>query len=197
MKLRKEVTLFDSYDYFDIEDKAWDELWQYQIDEGYYTEEELTDDVKYELLSNEESLDWDMVVEELKSLDKKLPYRHYVVAGCIGRWNGNFNGWKIIDNLEDALYMDCDYYTVTVDKNGLHIRGVHHDGSNEVTVWGVKPQFDEYEIEDWLYKIKHGKLWYKCDNLVPYICEYYGYKGGYGIKGVGKRKIEKAKEVMR
>lgn len=196
MKLKEQKVVFDSDNYFDSED--WNDFWQGQIEEGYYEEEELTDDLRYRILAEQEELDWDCLMHELQVLGNQLPYKHYVVAGSVGRWNGTFSGWKLEDSLKDCIYMkDCEYYKIWVDKDGLHIRGVHHDGSNIVTVWGVKPNIDYYDIEDWLYENKHGKLWYKCDNLAPYLCAWYGWEGKYGIKGIRKDKIEQAKGVMK
>ena len=201
MTLRKESVFFDSDNYFDTEfDGSWSDFWDYNITEGYYTKEELDEDTRFKLLLEQEEMDWDDIKIELKCFDKRLPYYNYLVIGSIGRWNGSFDGWKLVDTLEDALYSaltDCDYVKVWYDKDGLHIRGIHHDGSNTVTVWGVRPNVDIDSLEEWLMECKHNKLWYKCDNLAPYLSAHFGHKGKFKLTGMDDKKIEKAEAKMK
>ena len=201
MTLRKESVFFDSDNYFDTElDGSWSDYWAYQITEGYYTEEELDEDTRFKLLLEQEDFDWYNFKAELKAIDKSLPHYNYLVIGSIGRWNGTFDGWKLVDSLEDALYSvltGCDYVKVWYDKEGLHIRGIHHDGSNTVTVWGVRPDVDIDSLEEWLMECKHNKLWYKCDNLAPYISAFFGHRGKYKLSGIEEAKIDKASKRMK
>ena len=198
MALRKESVFFDSDDYFDTElDGNWRDLWDFNISEGYYTKEELDEDTRFKMLLEQEEFDWDVVKTELRTLDKSLPHYNYLVIGSVGRWNGTFEGWKLVDSLEDALYMNCDYMKIWYDKNGLHIRGIHHDGSNLVTVWGVRPDVDIDTLEDWLYECEHKKLWYKFDNLAPYISAHFGHKGKFKLSGMDDKRIEKASKRMK
>ena len=199
MTLRKESVFFDSDNYFDTElDGSWSDYWAFQITEGYYTEEELDEDTRFKLLLEQEEMDWYDLKCELKAIEKALPHYNFLVIGSIGRWNGDFEGWKLVDSLEDAIYMkDCDYMKIWYDKDGLHIRGIHHDGSNEVTVWGVRPDVDVDILEDWLYECKHKKLWYKCDNLAPYISAFFGHRGKFKLSGIEESKIEKVSKRMK
>ena len=86
--------------------------------------------------------------DERVNLDIQFP-REIIVIADLGRWNGRFDGYKMIDsgNVKDCLYSDCDYNEWYVDKNG-DLRGTahHHDGTNHYLYRAVKPLASDAQV---------------------------------------------------
>ncbi len=55
-----------------------------------------------------------------------------VAVGYDDLWNGQFRGGKVLKNVDDLLGMfsSCDNIKIWQDKDGMHINGYHHDGTN-------------------------------------------------------------------
>lgn len=83
-----------------------------------------------------------------------------IVIADIGRWNGRFHGYKMIDsgNIKDCLYSDTDYNEWYVDKSGdLRANAIHHDGTNHYLYRVFKDNVTAGQIESLQEKIYTGK----------------------------------------
>jgi hypothetical protein len=98
-----------------------------------WTDKEIEDFVE-DRFYNEECEDWDDVSREFKNyyIPGKL-----IFMGKVGRWNGTFNGYKILEKDANSLISILDMcgndsIEIYVDDadNEIHYNGAHHDGSN-------------------------------------------------------------------
>lgn len=83
-----------------------------------------------------------------------------IVIADLGRWNGRFNGYKMIDsgNIKDCLYSDTDYTEWYVDKLGdLRANAIHHDGTNHYLYRAFKDNATSEQIESLQDKIYSGR----------------------------------------
>lgn len=176
----KEKSIFKSYLFLTAEEeKAWKQdiaNWMNECtckeDGSDYT----VDD--YEVSERMQEDVWDMYGCEKANLNLDLP-NNIIAFGSVGRWNGNFNGGKIMgSNLNEILYTgDCDDIAVTYDRYNVHSTLAHHDGQHEMTYRMIKEGGDA----DWLLdKQVYGGGLSKRDitryttSLVPYVKKIYG-----------------------
>lgn len=83
-----------------------------------------------------------------------------IVIADLGRWNGRFQGYKIIQsgNISDCLYSDTDMTEWYVDKLGdLRAEAIHHDGTNYYLYRAFKDSATPEQIEKLKDKIYCGK----------------------------------------
>ena len=59
-----------------------------------------------------------------------------VAVGYAGLWNGNVRGGNVLKDVDDllGLFSSCDYIKIWQDKDGFHINGYHHDGTNSADI---------------------------------------------------------------
>ncbi len=113
----------------------------------------------------------------LKDCGKNLPERILAIAD-LGLWDGRHQAYKFIENLEDCLYSECDYFELYCDKHQLRSRGAHHDGSNYVTYYLLNDAAGLAKFLDDLYygrEISQARLHKYTRSLRPYLKEYYGW----------------------
>ena len=111
----------------DLDD--WRDDMKEQLLENGYAPDEITEDRLYEemLDTNYSYLDDERInlnIQEAQPI---------IVIADLGRWNGRFQGYKMIEsgNIRDCLYSDTDYTEWYVDKLGdLRADAIHHDGTN-------------------------------------------------------------------
>lgn len=175
----KERTIFKSYLFLTSEEeKAWREEIAESMNE-YIDEEEFKvnadDYAVFERLQDDIGYTYD---DERLNLNKTLP-NNIIAFGSVGKWNGKFNGGKIMsNNLNEVLYTgDCDDISVTYDRYNVHSTLAHHDGSHSMTYRMVKEGVDA----DWLLeKQVYGGGLSKNDisrytvSLVPFVKKVYG-----------------------
>jgi hypothetical protein len=175
----KERTIFNSYLFLTSEEET---AWRKEIAESmneYIDEEEFKvnadDYAVFERLQDDIGYTYD---DEKLNLNKTLP-NNIIAFGSVGRWNGKFNGGKIMgNNLNEILYTgDCDDISVTYDRYNVHSTLAHHDGRHSMTYRMVKEGVDA----DWLLeKQVYGGGLSKNDisryttSLVPFIKKVYG-----------------------
>lgn len=97
--------------------------------------------------------------DERVNLDIQLSQPILVIAD-LGRWNGRFSGYKVIEsgNIKDCLYSDTDYSEWYVDKNGdLRCKAIHHDGTNYYLYRVFKDNVSNEQMENLKYKIYEGR----------------------------------------
>jgi hypothetical protein len=118
---------------------------------------DMSDDDLYNLMceTNNDYLD-----DERINLNVQLTQPIIVIAD-LGRWNGRFQGYRMIDsgNISDCLYSDTDYTEWYVDKDGeLRCDAAHHDGTNHYLYRVFKDGIDDEKIEDLQDKIYSGTV---------------------------------------
>lgn len=84
-----------------------------------------------------------------------------IVIADIGRWNGRFQGYKMIDsgNIRDCLYSDTDLTEWYVDMDGnFKADAIHHDGHNHYMYRVFKNGVSDEQIEELQDKIYSGTV---------------------------------------
>lgn len=95
-------------------------------------ESQYPDKTEDELISLMYETNSDYLSDERINLNVQLP-REIIIIADIGRWNGRFSGYKVIDsgNIKDCLYSECDMSEWFVDEKGdFRCDAYHHDGTN-------------------------------------------------------------------
>lgn len=98
--------------------------------------------------------------DERHNLNIKLPNEIVVIAD-IGRWNGRFNGYRVIatGNIKDCLCssLNSSFIRWYVDKNfDLRCTEIHHDGTNYLLYRQFKDNISDTQKENFLDKIYNG-----------------------------------------
>lgn len=138
----------------DIDD--WRDNMREQLQENGFSTDEIIEDRLYEemLETNASYLD-----DERVNLNIQQSQPIIVIAD-LGRWNGRFQGYKMIEsgNIKDCLYSDTDYTEWYVDKLGdLRADAIHHDGTNHYLYRAFKDGVTPEQIESLQDKIYSGK----------------------------------------
>jgi transcriptional regulator len=175
----KERTIFKSYLFLTSEEEGkWTEEIAERMNEDIDEEELKVDADEYAVFERLQE-DIECTYDDTKlNLNKTLP-NNIIAFGSVGRWNGNFNGGKIMgNNLNEILYTgDCDDISVTYDRYNVHSTLAHHDGSHSMTYRMVKEGVDADRL---LEKQVYGGGLSKNDisryttSLVPFIKKIYG-----------------------
>lgn len=79
-----------------------------------------------------------------------------IIIGDIGRWNGRFSGYKMVDsgNIRDCFYSDTDMTEWYIDKYGdLRATAVHHDATNYYLYRVIKDGVSDVQIDNLQNKI--------------------------------------------
>ena len=111
-----------------------------------------------ELIAKMYEINSDYLDDERTNLNIQLPQSIIVIAD-LGRWNGRFSGYKMIDsgNIKDCLQSECDMNEWYVDKNGdFRCKAIHHDGTNYYLYRTFKDNVTESQIERLQDKIYDG-----------------------------------------
>lgn len=166
--------IYDNYDIFT--DDAMKEQKEILMDSGY-DENEITDDMLYSSINDDNSFWFDSVVQDLKHCSDGS----VIAIADIGRWNGRFSGYKEYKSLEDIAYTNCDYETIYVDGYGnLYKDESHHDGNNHILYRYWKSNITDEQRDNFLDKIYQGKATKK--DIARYtraigkdLADYYGW----------------------
>ena len=77
--------------------------------------------------------------------------KHYIVLADIGRWNGRFDGGKVVKGLCNAI-SECleDYNEIYYEEQLLKVTATHHDATNYFKIREITPRGMEY------YRNNHG-----------------------------------------
>ena len=118
--------------------------------------------------------------DERMNLDYEVDGRILVIAD-IGRWNGRFSGYKIIDscNINDILYSECDYMEWYGDGYNIRSTGHHHDGTNYCLYRIIR---EDRNIDNLLSAIYNGeeitssKLNYYTKSLYKDVAKIYSWR---------------------
>lgn len=133
----------------DIDLSDWAEYLK-EYEENYLEEdEEMTDDLKYQLITdlNNEYLD-----DERSNLDIRLDNPILVIAD-LGLWNGRKSAYKIINscNIKDILYDNADFVEWYSDGYNIRCEAHHHDGVNHYEYREIKNMNTIDKLTNMLY----------------------------------------------
>ena len=156
----------------------WDEALDYYRDEWKeQTEDPCDDAVLLDLIYEADSL---VFGDERMNLNKGLDGGILVIAD-LGRWNGRFQGYKVIgSNLQDimtAATKDDDFHIYS-DGKDIRAEGRHHDGTNYYLFREIKDGVDINALLDDIYngkEISNRRLGYYTKSLAPYVASVYGW----------------------
>ena len=141
-----------------------------------FTQEAMEDTKEYLLEENEEVTEEDIENQiyaqndlDFEVISDYIKYQFnnkgkLLAVGTVGRWNGTFEGGKIIDTFRDLLdlFEDCDYIKFEDENGHFYVTGSHHDGSISVEVKELTQKGEdyadrhEYDMSD---RNLHKKLW--------------------------------------
>lgn len=135
----------------------WREDMREQLEMNGTDSADITEDMLYEEMIRTND---DYLSDERDNLNVQLSEPIIVIAD-LGRWNGRFHGYKMIEsgNIRDCLYSDTDYTEWYVDKNGeFKADAAHHDGQNHYIYRAFKGGVSGDQIEDLQDKIYSGTV---------------------------------------
>lgn len=115
---------------------------------------------KDELIELMYEINGEYLDDERINLDIQLS-REIIVIADLGRWNGRFSGYKVIDsgNIKDCLYSECDMNEWYVDEKGdFRCDAYHHDGTNHYLYRTFKDNATDEQIESLEEKIYKGTV---------------------------------------
>lgn len=77
-----------------------------------------------------------MDYDEFRSNMKYCKLFPMVAVGYAGLWHGNARGGNVLKDVDDllGLFSSCDDIKIWQDKDGFHINGYHHDGTNSADI---------------------------------------------------------------
>jgi hypothetical protein len=96
------------------------------------------------------------LINELKQINTN----EIIAIADLGLWNGRKLGYKVLNNLEDILYTNCDYIDLYSENGNIKLKGSHHDGTNYIVFREFKDNISEEQKDNFLNKIYNGK----CNN---------------------------------
>lgn len=69
-----------------------------------------------------------------------------VAWGYDDLWNGQRYGGKVLKSVDDllGLFSSCDNIKIWQDKDGMHINGYHHDGTNHADIKIINKRGQEW-----------------------------------------------------
>lgn len=78
----------------------------------------------------------DMDYDDFKTNMSSCKLFPMVAKGYCGLWDGNVECGKVLRDVDDLLSMfsSCNRTKIWQDKNGFHINGYHHDGTNSADI---------------------------------------------------------------
>ena len=128
------TTIFDNSDV----DMYYAAAKEFLIEEGL-DEDDITDDVIWDEVGDEEARAWDEAVKY--GLIPFLKGKTVLMTGAVQRWDGTYAGGRIgaFEDLFYALTEDCDYVRITDEDGRLYIEATHHDGTDSMEVRILTP----------------------------------------------------------
>lgn len=149
--------------------------WKEDLETEFPNEEGYSEDDR--ILIMEETND-SYLVDERANLDKELN-NSIVVYERLGLWNGTHTGYKFLNgtNINDCLTGTVgDYVTWYVEDEELMCEDIHHDGTNYYTYRTLKPEYSQYDFEEYEYDHSTKEAIDKMtEPLGHYVAEIYGF----------------------
>jgi len=161
----KQHTIYKTTGYMTNEE--WEEaINNYKEEDG----ENYTEDQIETFVGDDNNLWYDDVKDNLNvPLDGKI-----LVIANLGRWNGKFNGYKILNNNLNSILsnLGCDEVHYYSDGKNIRAEGYHHDGTNYYLFREIKDNVDIDKLTDAIYnnkEISTRVLSYYTKSLAPYV----------------------------
>lgn len=161
----KQHTIYKTTGYMTNEE--WEEaINNYKEEDG----ENYTEDQIETFVCDDNNLWYDDVKDNLNvPLDGKI-----LVIANLGRWNGKFNGYKILNNNLNSILsnLGCDEVHYYSDGKNIRAEGYHHDGTNYYLFREIKDNVNIDKLTDAIYnnkEISTGVLSYYTKSLAPYV----------------------------
>lgn len=131
--------------------------------------------------SDNESCDCNEIwfYDESRNLDKIIETEIIAIA-LVGRWNGQFSGYKMIgDNLKNILNLSTEHNVVFSDGRNIRSVGFHHDGVNYILYRQIKPNVDPTQLQNKIYNdtVTWQDVLRYTTSIAPEINKIYGWKG--------------------
>ena len=183
----KERVIYNSYDLWD--DYA-DECIEYIKDFRDCHDEDInatiTDDEIWQRIYDYDRLNWEDEYERLREFFNV--HGHFIIRGCVGRWDGTYSAGYVFDNFDDMFYKatkDCDYIKMWDENGHFYLKCSHHDGTNLFEIKRLSDKGYEF-IDNWEYdwndkrteKQIHDIVWNSnfLSSLPHYVHNIYGCK---------------------
>jgi len=163
---KKEHIIWDNIDSVDFD-----------IQEKYLRDEypDMSDKELMDIMYDHNNWDLDDVRNNLKNV--KLDGEILAIAS-LGLWDGRKQGYKLLKNMDDIFYSDCDYVKWFSDGKDLQSVQHHHDGTNYVMYREVKSGVNIDKLIDSIYNgetVSNRRLGYYTKSIIPRIAEVYGW----------------------
>ena len=170
-------TIFKTYGMLSNQELKQYEAWAIETEQYYYDNDKLpSKETIYKCIC----ADIDIGLEDEKyNLDKELEGNILCIAS-IGRWNGRFQGYKLLgNNLKEILQgFACDEFHIYFDGFNIKSEGWHHDGRNYIEFRETRT---DKNLDNFLEIIYSGKeltrsiINYYTKSLKPYVKAIYGW----------------------
>jgi len=167
----KKLIIYESTGYWTTE--TWEDAINYYKNEYGETDEQQILEMIY--TDNNQDLE-----DERINLNQQINGKILVIAD-IGRWNGRFNGYKIIDNNLKEILSNFGNDEIVIFSDGKNIRaeGYNHDGRSYYLFREIKDGVNIDKLLNDIYdnkEITNARLSYYTKSLVPYVNNIYGWK---------------------
>ncbi len=130
--------------------------------EVYETVEEITDDMVYSWMDDENNVHWEDFKNELATFIDNQKHSMLLV-GYVGTWRGRMSGGINVNKFDDLykFWKDCDYIKVYEERGRLFIEASHHDGTNKAELRCLTDKGQSYRERhdyDFTDEEMHAKL---------------------------------------
>ena len=169
-------TIFKTYGMLNVQELKQYEIWAIETEQVFNNNAIPSEETIYKCICE----DIDIGLEDEKyNLDKELEGNILCIAS-IGRWNGRFQGYKLLgNNLKEILQsFACDEFHIYFDGFNIKSEGYHHDGRNYIEFREIRNNRDIENFLDIIYsgkKLTRNLINYYTKSLKPYIKTIYGW----------------------
>ena len=156
-----EVTIYDNTNLYDDFEAIREQVFEEQADVQDWL---LPTDVPDYMVDMEIQFRDEMNWQDCKScLRRMFKHGYYLLKGTCGRWDGDYEGGKFIDTMDELLscISHLDGFSI-VDKDGhLMIDGYHHDGRDHYELKKLTKKGFEYANNHYFANNRtlHEKIW--------------------------------------
>ena len=121
---------------------------------------------------------------EKENLEDFFSEGTWILRGCVGRWDGNYQAGTIFTDFMEMFYKatrDCDYVHIYDENGHLYLRCSHHDGTNLYEIKKLTDKGIEY-LENWEYnwddkrneRYVHDQIMKRYSVLPQFMHKVYG-----------------------
>lgn len=119
----KSTTIYSNF----YDEQRYEQTKQYFAE--MFEDEEITSERIEDEIAFEDEMLWSEFVNEYEDF---FNLHRMVCIADIGRWNGRFQGYKVIESMRDfeRCLDGLDHFEIREDNGRLFVDGYHHDGVN-------------------------------------------------------------------